>query len=565
MPVYNAAPFLQEAIDSVHAQAFADWELLMVDDGSSDGSLELTLHAVQQDPARVRLLRHPAGDNRGASATRNLGLHAARGTFVALLDADDAWRPHALSEQLSMFDAYPTSAMVYAAAEWWYSWTGDAADRARDHVPDLLVAADIVHRPPSLLPMFLDHSNVTPCTGTVMVRRETAVAVGGFDERFAGLFDDQVFYAKIALQHDIVRSSETLLRYRQHPASLCATHGDDLGRAREQYLAWLEGYARERTPGNEQLHLLIAERRTALQSTSAPRATSGSTLPLRVARRVVRTVLPGRLSNLVLDPPALLGVLRRAPGLRTLRALQWRRTTPMYNGGNVGTAIVRWYWNQFLERHQTAIAGRVLEIGDTGTVRRWGGSRVQSAEALDVTAHSPEVAIVADLSRAHDVAGERYDCFLVQFTMHVIADAEAALYHAIRLLKPGGRLLINFSCVDYQFPEGLDMGTGAVLWVHWCFTPVQVHNMLRRAGLTETDYELETCGNLLTRVAYQLNVQAEEMTREELEACDPGHPVLICVNAQRPLDWAPEPPVYRDAWTPEPRPAVQNQRTGVYA
>jgi len=174
------------------------------------------------------------------------------------------------------------------------------------------------------------------------------------------------------------------------------------------------------------------------------------------------------------------------------------------------------------------------------------------------------VTVVTDLSRADDVPGEQFDCFVLQFTLHLIADVEAALYHAIRLLKPGGVLLANFSCVDYQFPNGLDMGTGATLWVHWCFTPLQVHNLLRRLGLSPADYELEVYGNLFTRVAYQLCVPAEELTLHELQYRDPGHPLLLCVRATRPAGWSVEKPPYREAWVPDAAPHRYDSKTGLY-
>jgi hypothetical protein len=138
---------------------------------------------------------------------------------------------------------------------------------------------------------------------------------------------------------------------------------------------------------------------------------------------------------------------------------------------------------------------------------------------------------------------------------------EAALYHAVRLLKPGGVLLVNFSCVDAQFPSGLDMGTGAPLWVHWCFTPLQVHNLIRGVGLVEPDYELEIHGNLFARIAYQLNMPAESLTREELTQQDPAWPVLICARIVRPHGWKAQPPAYRDRWVP--REAVPAQHPDV--
>ena len=82
--VYNGETYLAEAIDSVLAQTWPDYELLVVDDGSHDGSRELTQSYVDAHPDRVRLLRHPGGVNRGMSATRNLGLTHAKGELVEL-------------------------------------------------------------------------------------------------------------------------------------------------------------------------------------------------------------------------------------------------------------------------------------------------------------------------------------------------------------------------------------------------------------------------------------------------------------------------------------------------
>lgn len=285
---------------------------------------------------------------------------------------------------------------------------------------------------------------------------------------------------------------------------------------------------------------------------------------MRLSVRIAKALLPRPLRRclraLVTPSPQLL----RAPGVRQVLAMRWRSLSPRHQGRSVGTPIVRAYWAQFLEAHRGFVRGRVLEVGETETIRRYGGSAVLEAHAIDVTSHSPDVRVVTDLSRAHDIAGAQYDCFIVPFTMHVIADAEAALYHAIRLLRPGGTLLVNFSAVDYQFPSGLDMGTGTTLWVHWCFTPLQVENMLRRVGLGAADFEVQTFGNLLTRVAYQLNVSAEELTTRELNHRDIGHPVLICVRAIRPTTWNASQPEYRSAWVPTASPTVYNAVTGFY-
>jgi len=253
------------------------------------------------------------------------------------------------------------------------------------------------------------------------------------------------------------------------------------------------------------------------------------------------------------------------PVVRHVRCMQLRRLRPLRDGRQRGIPIVRRYWAEYLERYRGDIHGRCLEIGTTATLRQYGGTSLSAADAIDLAPHSPEVTVVGDLSRADHVPADRYDCFVNQFTMHVIYDVEAALYHAIRILKPGGVLLVNFPCVDYYFPTGLDMNTGEPLFLHHWFTPIQVEDLLHRVGLATCDYDLSIFGNLFARVAYQMNIPATELTQNELTYVDPGHPLLICVRVVKPAGWSVARPDYRDPWRPETAPAEWNPTTGHYA
>jgi SAM-dependent methyltransferase len=257
--------------------------------------------------------------------------------------------------------------------------------------------------------------------------------------------------------------------------------------------------------------------------------------------------------------------LTRLPVIRQLRCLQFRRLHPLRSGQQRGTPIVRYYWARYLEKYQPDIRGHAIEIGTTATIRQYGGNALRCATAIDLVAHSPEITVVADLSRADHVPSDTYDCFVNQFTMHVIYDVDAALYHSIRILKPGGVLLINFSCLDYYFADGLDMHTGSPLYMHQWFTPIQVENLMRRLSLEEPDYQIETFGNLFARIAYQMNMAAEELTAHELEYVDGGHPLLICARVVKPLHWQATKPEYRDPWLPDETPAQWNPETGHYA
>lgn len=258
---------------------------------------------------------------------------------------------------------------------------------------------------------------------------------------------------------------------------------------------------------------------------------------------------------------------RAWPIIRQLRCVQLRRLRPLHNGQRLPgtTSVVRYYWARFLERHRADIQGHGLEIGTSDTIRQYGGQMLTKADAIDLAAHSSEVTVVADLSRADHVPSDTYDCFVIQFTMTVIYDVEAALYHAIRMLKPGGVLLVNFACVDYYLHRGLDMGTGAPLYMYWWFTPIQVANTLQRLGLAETDFQIDVCGNLFTRFAFLMNMPAEELTGHELDFADPGQPLLICSRIAKPVHWQAAKPEYRDVlWLPKVTPARLSPVTGHY-
>lgn len=225
--------------------------------------------------------------------------------------------------------------------------------------------------------------------------------------------------------------------------------------------------------------------------------------------------------------------------------------------------MIRHYWEEFLTSRAEDVRGRGLEIGDISTLSRVGRSAITRAEALDLTPR-PGVGVVADLSRADHVPSETYDCFVAPFTMHLIYDVRSALYHAVRILKPGGTLLVNFPCVDYYFPKGLDMGTGKPLFVFWWFTPLQVENLLRQIGLTAEDFQLVIDGNLFSRVAYQMNMPVEELTALERNHRDEGHPLLISARIVKPAGWAGMRPEPSEPWTPSTPPAKWNPTTGHY-
>jgi glycosyltransferase involved in cell wall biosynthesis len=243
-PIRNAMPFLDQAVASVRSQTYPHWELLLVDDGSTDRSDEAARRHAAETPDRVRYLEHAGHTNLGSSASRNLAIQHARGAYIALLDADDIWLPEHLARRIELLGRHPEVGLAYGATEEWYSWSGRPEDRLRDAVPDLRVELGRPMAPPGPLAAFVRREAPTPCTCSILVRRAAVDAVGGFEASFRGMYDDQVFYAKLCLTTPVLAVPDRLSRYRRHPGS-CYSTAKATGRAvadRLVFLEWLEDY-----------------------------------------------------------------------------------------------------------------------------------------------------------------------------------------------------------------------------------------------------------------------------------------------------------------------------------
>ncbi len=240
---FNGDRFIAEAIESVLAQTHPRWELLLVDDGSTDRATHIARDFAQRFPDRIRYLEHEGHANRGMSAARNLGLRHAQGSFISYLDADDVWQPEKLTEQLALLQAHPEAAYVYGPLELWRSWSGRPSDH--DELQELGLEADRVIAPPDLLKLFLQNEKNIP--SGILIRAEIFEEKGGYDPAFTGMYEDLVMHAKICLTQPVYAAAKSWYRYRQHPDS-CNAQAWRSGRdqeARLAFLRWLEKYLRE--------------------------------------------------------------------------------------------------------------------------------------------------------------------------------------------------------------------------------------------------------------------------------------------------------------------------------
>jgi glycosyltransferase involved in cell wall biosynthesis len=233
IPTYNRAYCIAATVDSVLAQTHRNVEVLVVDDGSTDGTLELLARTYAAEP-RVRALSQPNG---GVCAARNHGLREARGEFVALLDSDDLWLPWKLEAQLACLRAAPDAGMIWTdmdaitpggdvfarrylttmySAYGWFSRDElfarstplatidpELASRLGDprlYVGDIfseMVLGNLVH------------------TSTVLLRRERLERVGGFDERLQKTGEDYDFHLRTCREGPVAYLDVASILYRR--------------------------------------------------------------------------------------------------------------------------------------------------------------------------------------------------------------------------------------------------------------------------------------------------------------------------------------------------------------
>ena len=197
LPTYNRAPLLGRSVRSVLSQTFADFELVVVEDGSTDGT-----HAVLKsfgDP-RVRVVA--LARNKGAGAARNVGIGLARGKFLAFQDSDDEWAASKLAKQMSVFERGPSSpGVVYSDMELIRADGTAEYFAAPDLLPDRLIdPAERFYQ--------VHHIGIQ----SAVVRRECLEAAGRFDESLPA-FEDMELFIRLSRRCDFRRLREPLVKY----------------------------------------------------------------------------------------------------------------------------------------------------------------------------------------------------------------------------------------------------------------------------------------------------------------------------------------------------------------
>lgn len=244
IPFFNREEFLAEAIESVLAQTYQSWELILIDDGSTDKSAETAHGFVEKHPNKIFIYAHENGKNRGASSSRNLGIKRATGDFITFLDSDDVLLPRTLEIEISAFEKNANADIVCGTLQYWFSWTNQADKKERDFTVNLGLRAGKIYEPPYLLVHNLRAGGRKPGIGCVILKSDFAKSLTMFENDFRYVSEDQIFWAKISLYGKIYVLDDCLAKYRQHPHSSSAAlvKSGNVNADLEEFSEWLENH-----------------------------------------------------------------------------------------------------------------------------------------------------------------------------------------------------------------------------------------------------------------------------------------------------------------------------------
>lgn len=202
IPLYNSEKTIRETLESVFQQTFSDFEIIAVNDGSKDSTLDIITSI--QDP-RLKIFSYPNG---GISVSRNRGLSHAQGEFIAFLDHDDLWTREKLESQLKALQENPQAAVAY-------SWVDliDEANQFIRPVPRTRVTDNAYEK--------LLLSNFVHTASNPLIRKEALIKVGGFDESITGP-DDWDLFLRLAASYQFVTVPQVQILYRMTTGAVSA-------------------------------------------------------------------------------------------------------------------------------------------------------------------------------------------------------------------------------------------------------------------------------------------------------------------------------------------------------
>lgn len=490
IPCYNHAAYLARAIESVLAQLYKNVEIIVVDDGSTDDTKQVT--------GRFPEVKYVYQQNQGLSAARNTGIDSSLGKYLLFLDADDWLTSDALKKNFDVISTHPEVAFV-SGGHIKISDNGNVLEEVRE-----IVNEDHYKH-------FLQ-GNYVGMHATVLYARWV------FDEfRFDTTLracEDYDLYLKISRKYAVMHHNDVIAYYR--------IHGNNMSGNKQMML--------------ERVLFVLRRQEKSLKNTEERKAWvkgqkiwneyySGYKQPTQSKmslKRKIKRLIP-RFFHRSLYRIGLMNHF--IPRAGAVKKGDFNRVTPFSKefGYDRGGPVDRYYIENFLEANAESIRGRVLEIGDNEYTLRFGGAKVNVSDILHIDPSNSKATIIGDLSDAPQIPDNSYDCIILTQTLHLIYDYKAALKTCDRVLKPGGVLLMTVPGITH-----IDQGEWKNNWL-WAFTGASIKRMLAEVFKKEAD--VSTYGNVFIASAFLYGLGVGEVKKSQLDYNDPHYQVIITAKA----------------------------------
>jgi glycosyltransferase involved in cell wall biosynthesis len=528
IPCYNHGRFLAEAIESVRRQTYTRYEIVVVDDGSSDNTAEVS--------TRFPEVKYVHQANAGLSAARNTGVEKSNGKFLVFLDADDWLYDDAIESNLTFFRNREDLAFVSG----WHTKV-DEWNCPLEMDEQVVVASNHYEN--------LLRGNYIGMHAAVMYARWVFTEFE-FDTALKAC-EDYDLYFKITRRHPVVSHNKTIAAYRihgknmssripfmlEHVLKVCDRQksllkNEDERKAYHQGIEIWKNYY-----GDQLLRSLFGKMKHEHQwGDSTELSMLLKNAPVKFARYFkskigdsVRQNLKHKLPDTVLKSLHHAGIYEQyTPKPGHVNPGDFERATPFsYDFGfDRGGAIDRFYIEHFLEENAHLICGTVLEIGDNEYTLKYGGDKVKKSDILHVDSKNPRATYVGDITDVPQIETNSFDCIILTQTLHLIYDFHAALKTCFRILKPGGTLLLTVPGISH-----IDHGEWKDYWL-WSFTDKSMHRLMLE-NFDESQVEIQTYGNVYVAAAFLYGMGLPEFNKEFLSHHDPSYQVIISVKATK--------------------------------
>ena len=532
IPSYNHGNYLPKAIDSVINQSYPHFEIIVVDDGSTDKTKDVCL--------RYPSVKYVYQPNAGLSSARNKGVEVSSGQYLVFLDADDWLLKNALECNLNIIIPNAKVAFVSGGHKLYYepedkTWMVQK-EVNENHYCSLL------------------EGNFIGMHATVMYRN-WVFKTFQFDTSLR-YCEDYDLYLKITREHSVVHHTGLIAVYRIHDNNMSSNYSEMMRHAllilathskmiktSEEKKSLLKGVEFWKSYYSKKIfeHLLNQLYCKKLDYNPKEIKTLKINNPIlykkfktkkrqyhivafkQKIKNSIRKLIPTSIYKLYQSkdkkpsPPPLTGKVN-------LGSLN--RTSPISTefGYDRGGPIDRYYIENFLNENSSLIRGRVLEIGDNAYTLKYGGSNVTKSDILHIDDSNELATFIGDLSNAPHIPSNTFDCIVLTQTLQFIYDFNGAIETCYRLLKQGGTLLITVPGIS-----NIAEDEWGKFWF-WSFTNISMQRIMEERFPTEK-ISIKTNGNVLVASAFLYGMGLPEINKEQLDQHDPHYQVIITVCA----------------------------------